>query len=56
MFNEFHVNAVRKIKPLVPAGDAKAQARRYALWQTWTIDQATSQSAWVVESRYGMQH
>ena len=56
VFNEFHVNAVRKIKPLVPAGDAKAQARRYAQWQPWTIDQATSESAWVVESRYGLRY
>ena len=48
VFNEFHVNAVRKIKPLVPAGDAKPQTQRYAQWQPWTIDQLLlSQPGWL---------
>ncbi len=56
VLNEFYVNAVRKIKPPMPAGDARAEVRRYAQWQPWTIDQATVESAWAVESRYGLHY
>lgn len=56
VLNEFYVNATRKIKPPMPAGDARAEVRRYAQWQPWTIDHATVESAWAVESRYGLQY
>ena len=56
VLNEFYVNAVRKIRPPMPAGDARAEVRRYAQWQPWTIDQATVESAWAVESRYGLHY
>jgi len=56
VLNEFYVNAVRKIKPPMPAGDARAEVRRYTQWQPWTIDQATVESAWAVESRYGLHY
>ena len=56
VLNEFYVNAVRKIKPPMPAGDARAEVRRYAQWQPWSIDQATVESAWAVESRYGVHY
>ena len=56
VLNEFYVSAVRKIKPCMPAGDARAEVRRYAQWQPWTIDQATVESAWAVESRYGLHY
>jgi predicted nucleic acid-binding protein len=56
VLNEFYVNAVRKIKPPMPAGDARAEVRRYAQWQPWTVDQATVESAWAVESRYGLHY
>ena len=52
--NEFYVNATRKIKPPMPAGDARAEVRRYALWQPWPVDQPTVESAWAIESRYGL--
>lgn len=56
VLNEFYVNATRKIKPPMPAGDARAEVRRYALWQPWQIDHATVESAWAVESRYGLHY
>lgn len=56
VLNEFYVNATRKIKPSMPAGDARAEVRRYALWQPWTTDHATLESAWAVESRYGLHY
>jgi predicted nucleic acid-binding protein len=56
VLNEFYVNAVRKIKQPMPAGDARAEVRRYAQWQPWTVDQATVESAWAVESRYGLHY
>jgi predicted nucleic acid-binding protein len=54
VLSDFYVSATQKIKPSMPAGDARAEVRRYALWQPWTIDQATIESAWAVESRYGL--
>ena len=54
VLSDFYVNVTRKITPPMPAGDARAELRRYALWQPWQIDQATVESAWALESRYGL--
>lgn len=54
--NEFYVNATRKLKPSMPAGDARAEVRRYSLWQPWQIDQPTLESAWAIESRHGLHY
>ena len=54
--NEFYVNATRKLEPPMPAGDARAEVRRYALWQPWQIDQPTVESAWAIESRHGLHY
>lgn len=56
VLNEFYVNATRKIKPAMPAGDARAEVRRYQRWEPWAIDHATVESAWSVESRYGLNY
>jgi len=56
VLNEFYVVATRKVKPPMPAGDARAEVRRYELWQPWQIDGATVESAWAVESRYGLHY
>ena len=56
VLNEFYVIATRKIKPPMPAGDARAEVRRYELWRPWQIDHATVESAWAVESRYGLHY
>lgn len=52
--NEFYVSATRKLAPPMPGGDARAEVRRYALWQPWQLDQATVETAWAMESRYGL--
>jgi predicted nucleic acid-binding protein len=52
VLNEFYVNATRKLKPAMPAGDARAEVRRYQRWSPWQIDQATIEAAWAVESRF----
>ena len=54
--NEFYVNATCKLKPPMPSGDARAEVRRYALWQPWQIDQPTLESAWAIESRHGLHY
>ena len=54
--NEFYVNATRKLNPRLPQDDARAKVRRFAAWQPWQIDQATLESAWALESRYGLHY
>lgn len=54
--NEFYVNATRKLKPPLPQGDARAKVRRFTAWQPWQIDHATVESAWAMESRYGLHY
>lgn len=56
VLNEFYLLATRKIQPPMPAGDARAEVRRYELWQPWLTDHATVESAWAVESRYGLHY
>lgn len=56
VLNEFYVNATRKLTPPLPAGDARAEVRRYQRWQPWTVDHATVEAAWAVESRYGLHY
>lgn len=53
--SEFYVNATRRIRPGLAPGEARAKIRRFAAWQPWQIDQATLESAWAVESRFGLQ-
>jgi predicted nucleic acid-binding protein len=56
VLNEFYVNVTRKIKPPMPVQIARAEVRRYEVWQPWQIDQATIESAWSLESRYGLHY
>lgn len=56
VLNEFYVNATRKLRPAMPAGDARAEVRRYQRWQPWAIDHATVETAWAVESRFGLSY
>ena len=56
VLNEFYVNVRRKFTAAVSGGDARAEIRRYQLWQPWVIDHATVESAWAVESRYGVHY
>lgn len=56
VLSEFYVNATRKLTPPMPAGDARAEVRRYQGWQPWLVDHATVEAAWAVESRYGLHY
>jgi predicted nucleic acid-binding protein len=51
---EFYVNATRKIRPGLAPGEARAKIRRYTAWQPWQIEATTMESAWAVESRFGL--
>lgn len=54
VLNEFYQQATRRLHPAMPAGDARAEVRRYQRWQPWQIDHATVEAAWSVESRFGL--
>jgi predicted nucleic acid-binding protein len=56
VLNEFYANARRKFSSAISAGDARAEVRRYQVWQPWQIDHPTVESAWAVESRYGLSY
>ncbi len=56
VLNEFYANATRKLKPTMPQGDARAEVRRYQRWQPWLLDHATVETAWAVQSRFGLSY
>ena len=56
VLSEFYTNATRGLQPAMPAGDARAEVRRYQRWQPWPIDHATVETAWAIESRFGFDH
>lgn len=56
VLHEFYVVATRKLRPAMPAGDARAEVRRYQRWQPWLVDHATVETAWAVESRFGLSY
>jgi predicted nucleic acid-binding protein len=53
VLNEFYANARKKFPTAISAGDARAVVRRYQHWNPWQNDQATVETAWAIESRYG---
>jgi predicted nucleic acid-binding protein len=56
VLHEFYANATRRIRPPMPAGDARAEVRRYQRWQPWIVDHATVETAWAVESRFRLSY
>lgn len=56
VLNELYWNARKKFPSILSAGDARAEVRRYQLWQPWTVDHATVESAWAVESRWQLSY
>ena len=56
VLNEFYSNARRKFTSVISAGDARAFVRRYQHWRPWSIDHPTVETAWAVESRYGLNY
>jgi len=56
VLNEFYANVRKKFNSALSAGDARAEVRRYQNWKPWIIDQPTIESAWAIESRYGINY
>jgi len=56
VLHEFYWNARKKFPSQLARGDARAEVRRYQQWQPWTVDHATVESAWAVESRSGLSY
>ena len=56
VLNEFYANARKKFETAISAGDARAEVRRYQNWKPWVIDHPTVETAWAVESRYGLNY
>ncbi|HSI48968.1 MAG TPA: PIN domain-containing protein [Ideonella sp.] len=54
VLNEFYFHARKKFSSANAAGDARAVVRRYQHWKPWAADQATVETAWAIESRYGL--
>jgi predicted nucleic acid-binding protein len=56
VMHEFYVTVTRQLNPAMPAGDARAEVRRYQRWQPWVIDHATVETAWALESRFTLRY
>lgn len=54
VLNDFYRLVTTRIHPPMPNGDARAEVRRYQRWNPWAIDHATVESAWSIESRFGL--
>lgn len=54
VLNEFYRGITTRVTPPMPNGDARAEVRRYQRWSPWAIDHATVESAWSLESRFGL--
>ncbi|MDN3922411.1 PIN domain-containing protein [Roseateles violae] len=54
VLNDFYRLVTTRISPAMPNGDARAEVRRYQRWSPWQIDHATVESAWSIESRFGL--
>jgi len=56
VLNEFYHNARRKFATAISAGDARAEVRRYQHWKPWQTDHPTVETAWAIESRFGLNY
>ncbi|MDC8785778.1 PIN domain-containing protein [Roseateles koreensis] len=54
VLNDFYAQVTTRVNPPMPNGDARAEVRRYQRWNPWAIDHATVESAWSIESRFGL--
>ncbi|MFY8117827.1 MAG: PIN domain-containing protein [Roseateles sp.] len=54
VLNDFYRQVTTRIQPPMPNGDARAEVRRYQRWNPWAVDHATVESAWSIESRFGL--
>jgi predicted nucleic acid-binding protein len=56
VINEYYVNVKKKFSKAIVQGDARAEIRRYQHWRPWVIDHPTIETAWAVESRFGLHY
>jgi predicted nucleic acid-binding protein len=56
VLSEFYSRARATFPSPMAAGDARAEIRRYQHWQPWALDHPTLETAWAIESRYGIDH
>ena len=56
VLNEYYVTVTRKLAQALTLGDARANVRRYQLWQPWPIDHQTVETAWGIEARFGVHY
>ena len=56
VLNEYYVNVKKKFSKAITQGDARAEIRRYQHWRPWVIDHPTIETAWAVESRFGLHY
>jgi predicted nucleic acid-binding protein len=54
VLTDFYLIATQRLTPPMPQGDVRAEVRRYQRWQPWQTDQTTVESAWSLESRFGL--
>lgn len=54
VLNDFYLLATQRVTPPMPQGDVRAEVRRYQHWRPWQADQPTAESAWSLESRFGL--
>ena len=54
VLSEYYQLATQRLSPPMKQGDARAEVRRYQHWRPWQTDQATVESAWSLESRFGL--
>ena len=56
VLNDYYVTVTRKLVHGLSQGDARANVRRYQLWQPWQIDHQTVETAWGIEARFGVHY
>jgi len=56
VLSEYYVNVKKKFSKAIAQADARAEIRRYQHWRPWVIDHPTIETAWAVESRFGLHY
>ena len=56
VLNEYYFNVKKKFSRQLSQDGVRAEVRRYQNWRPWAIDQPTVETAWTVESRYGLSY
>ena len=56
VLHEFYKQARSRFATAIAAGDARAEVRRYQHWKPWQADHPTVETAWAIESRFGLNY